>query len=169
MPLIANLTLAQLRLATKAQIITAIANYLTDRFSKRQLIAFLLDADIVTDPPARSYAKDGQPASETIIDRDAETGAAVITHTTRWTYYPTGEVDTITLSDLSAATGEETARTIKHYVDGRQPQVTRSIQVPVVSAESAKSVDRIPTAAYVLIALSILAALAAITLILFSR
>lgn len=118
MPLIANLTLAQLRAATKAQIIAAIGNYLTNNFTKRQVIAFLLDADIVPDAPARTYGKDGQIESETDVDRDAETGTIIARRTVSWTYYPTGEVDTITITEGAAV------RIVKHYLDGRQPTVT---------------------------------------------
>ncbi len=118
MPNIANLTLAQLRLATKAQIITAIANYLTNNFTKRQLIGFLIDAEVVSDPPVTTYRMDGQIESETDTDRDAETGALVASRQVRWFYYPTGEVDTITITQGA------TVRTIKHYLNRRQPTVT---------------------------------------------
>lgn len=121
MPLIANLNLAQLRAATKAQIITAIANYLTNNFTKRQLISFLMDRDIIPDPPARTYRTDGQIESETLDTRDAETGALVSSRQVRWSYYPTGEVDTITVTEGN------TTRRIKHYLNGQPPTVTAAL------------------------------------------
>lgn len=133
MPNIANLTLAQLRAATKAQIITAIANYLTNNFTKRQIIAFLIDADVVADPPARTYRTDGQIESETNTDRDAETGALISTRQVRWSYYPTGEVDTITITE------GETVRTVKHYLNGQPPTVT------VQTGTKAAALDDEPT------------------------
>ena len=38
-----------------------------------------------------------------------------------WTYYPTGEVDTITISMLNALDQLVSQKTIKHFTDGRQP------------------------------------------------
>ena len=122
MPNIADLPLSQLRLATKAQIITAISNFLTNNFTKRQLITFLLDAETVADPPVRSYGTDGQIESETVTERDAETAAVITTRQIHWSYYPTGEVDTITITEGDAL------RTIKHYLDGQQPTVTIQAQ-----------------------------------------
>jgi hypothetical protein len=129
MPLIANLTLAQLRAATKAQIITAIANYLTNNFTKRQIIGFLMDADVIADPPTRTFRADGQIESETDTDRDAETGAVVASRQIHWSYYPTGEIDTITIDQDGAQ------RVIKHYLDGHQPTV--SVQTPLLAATPA--------------------------------
>lgn len=118
MPNITNLTLAQLRAATKAQIITAISNYLTNNFTKRQIIVLLMDADSIADPPARTYRTDGQIESETLDMRDTETAAVVASRQVLWSYYPSGEVDTITVTE------GETVRSIKHYLDGKQPSVT---------------------------------------------
>ncbi len=135
MPLIANLTLAQLRAATKAQIITAIANYLTSNFTKRQLIGFLIDADAVADPPARTYRTDGQIESETIDTRDAETGSLVSSRQVRWSYYPTGEVDTIAITEGS------TTRRIKHYLNGQPPTVTTMATVAMPLEEETEELD----------------------------
>jgi hypothetical protein len=40
---------------------------------------------------------------------------------TEWTYYPTGEVDTITTTELDALDQIISQKTIKHFTDGRQP------------------------------------------------
>ena len=40
-----------------------------------------------------------------------------------WTYYPTGEVDTITTTELDALDQVISTQTIKHFTDGRQPVI----------------------------------------------
>lgn len=40
---------------------------------------------------------------------------------TEWTYYPTGEVDTITTTQLDENDHVTSTKTIKHFTDGRQP------------------------------------------------
>jgi hypothetical protein len=40
---------------------------------------------------------------------------------TEWIYYPTGEVDTITISELDALDNIISQKVIKHFIDGRQP------------------------------------------------
>ncbi|HEX8992908.1 MAG TPA: hypothetical protein VF784_14605, partial [Anaerolineales bacterium] len=112
------------------QIITAIANYLTNNFTKRQIIAFLIDADVVADPPARSFRPDGQIESEIDTTRDPETGALIATKQVLWSYYPTGEVDTITINDGTSL------RTIKHYLSGQPPTVT--IHAPLMAPAPAE-------------------------------
>ena len=122
---ISNLTLAQLRAATKAQIITAIVNRLQD-MTKRQIIIWLLDeVDRITDNPVRVHRPDGQIESQTDVERDTETGAKTGSRVVTWTYYPTGEVDEITITNKDAA--DKTIgkpKVIKHFTDGRQPEVT---------------------------------------------
>lgn len=123
MPLIANLTLEQLRSATKAQIITGITNYLS-ALSKRQIILFLMDADRLPDAPALTYGPDGQPTKQVDTDRDAETGAMIGGRVVTWSYYPTGEVDTITISIRDASNAEVAKKVIKHFTDRRPPVTT---------------------------------------------
>jgi hypothetical protein len=119
MPILVNLTLEQLRAATKAQIVADI----TAKMTKRDLLIFLNDgSDKVQDEPKRTYCKDGQQESQIEVERDVETGARTGGKVISWSYYPTGEVDEITIS-LRDATDKETARkVIKHFVDGRQPE-----------------------------------------------
>lgn len=120
-------TIDQIRAATKAQIITTIANYLTNNFTKRQILVWLFNnVTIVPAVPVRTFNSDGQIASELDIDDDLETGTQTGGRQTNWTYYPTGEVDTITVKTLDAANNVIAIQVIKHYTDGRQPTVTTS-------------------------------------------
>lgn len=116
-------TLEQIRAATKAQIITFITNKL-DNFSKKQIIVWLFENVIeIADKPTTVVRPDGQLTSQSEIIRDVETGALVTTKTITWTYYATGEVDTITIV-VTNSVGTEMSRTvIKHYKDGRQPKI----------------------------------------------
>ena len=124
MPLIANLTLTQLRAATKAQIITGITNYLTNNFTKRQLIVFLLDRDREPDAPVTTRRADGQVSSQTDVERDVETGVMTGGRVVTYSYYPTGEVMDIVVSTRDAANKEIAKKVIKHFTDERQPEVT---------------------------------------------
>jgi hypothetical protein len=124
MPLIADLTLSQLRAATKAQIITGISNYLAN-LSKRQIILFLMDRDVIPDAPILSHRPDGQLTTQVDVNRDAETGTMIDGRQITWTYYPTGEVDTITISTRDATDKEIAKKIIKHFTDGRAPVVTQ--------------------------------------------
>lgn len=118
-------TLDQIRAATKAQIITVISNYLTNNLTKRQILVWLFNnVTIVPLAPARAYNPDGQVASDLDIDTDIETGVQTGGTQTTWTYYPTGEVDTITIMKLDAANNIVSTKVIKHFTDGRQPEVS---------------------------------------------
>ena len=119
-----DVTLKQLRALTKTQIINKLTSYLTNNMTKRQLILWLMDADIITVEPVRKYLADGQIESETIIEVDTETNAQVNKRVTSWTYYPTGEVDIITIKTYAGANALLKTKAIKHYTDGRQPTVT---------------------------------------------
>ena len=117
MPNLTNLTLAQLRAATKAQLITAISNKLA-AMTKRQIVFFLLDRDeqnrTVNDDPIVTCRKDGQIESQTEIERDVETGAKTGSRVITWTYFPGGNVDTITISQRDAADKEIARKVIRH-------------------------------------------------------
>lgn len=84
--------------------------------NKRAALIELNGGDTVADDPITTYCDDGQMESQTQIFRDVETLKEVSRKTIAWTYYDTGEVDTITISE----TGKPDKK-IKHYTDGRQP------------------------------------------------
>ena len=119
-----DVTLEQLRALTKTQIITKLSNWLTKNFTKRQLILWLMDIEVIDIEPVRTYRADGQIASETIVTKDTETNLQVNKRETLWSYYPTGEVNVITIKQYDSNNVLLHTKAIKHYKDGRQPTVT---------------------------------------------
>ena len=119
-----DVTLEQLRSMTKTQIINRLSTWLTNHFTKRQLILWLMDIEVMNDEPVRTYRADGQITSETIVTRDTETNTQVNKRETTWTYYATGEVNLITIKQYDSNDVLLHTKAIKHYKDGRQPTVT---------------------------------------------
>jgi len=119
-----DVTLEQLRALTKAQIITKLSNWLTKNFTKRQLILWLMDIEVMDDEPIRTYRPDGQIASESVVTVDTETNLQVSKREVTWSYYATGEVSVITIKQYDANNVLLHTKAIKHYKDGRQPTVT---------------------------------------------
>lgn len=119
-------TLTQLRGFTKTQLINGISTYLTNNMTKRQILIWLMDNTVtVADDSIRVTRADGQVTSITDVDRDLETGAMTGGRVVSYTYYPTGEVDTITISTRDASNAEIAKKIIKHYTDGKQPEVSQ--------------------------------------------
>ena len=85
--------------------------------TKRELLIEIVGAETLSDEPARTYCKDGQIESQSEVMRDVETNEIVSTKQMTWTYYKTGEVDEITITENGKT------KVIKHYIDGRQPEV----------------------------------------------
>lgn len=84
--------------------------------------------DKVPDEPVRKYRKDGQIESETQTMQDVETGAVVSGKQITWTYYEKEKgapVDTIAIVETDGKGAEISRKTIKHYPDGRQPEVLK--------------------------------------------
>ena len=119
-----DVTLEQLRSMTKTQIINRLSTWLTNHFTKRQLILWLMDIEVMPLDPVRTYRADGQIESETTIDVDPETNLQVSKRAVTWTYYATGEVNVITIKVYDGANNLVHTKAIKHYKDGRQPTVT---------------------------------------------
>ena len=119
-----DVTLAQLRSMTKTQIINRLSTWLTNHFTKRQLILWLMDIEVLENDPVRTYRADGQIESETTIDVDTETNLQVNKRVVTWTYYATGEVDIITIKQYDNNDALLMTKTIKHYTDGTQPTGT---------------------------------------------
>ncbi len=119
-----DVTLAQLRALTKTQIINRLSTWLTNNMTKQQLILWLMDMDVISIEPARTYRADGQVESETTIEVDTETNLQVNKRVVTWSYYPTGEVNVITIKTYDGANNLLRTKAIKHYIDGRQPTVT---------------------------------------------
>jgi len=119
-----DVTLAQLRSMTKTQIINRLSTWLTNHFTKRQLILWLMDIEVMDDEPVRTYRADGQISSETIVTKDTETNLQVSKRAVTWSYYATGEVNVITTKTYDGNNNLLHTKAIKHYKDGRQPTVT---------------------------------------------
>ena len=119
-----DVTLAQLRSMTKAKIIERLSTWLTKNMTKRQLILWLMDIEVMDDEPIRTYREDGQITSETTVTKDTETNLQVNKREASWTYYATGEVNVITIKQYDSNNVLLHAKAIKHYKDGRQPTVT---------------------------------------------
>jgi hypothetical protein len=119
-----DVTLEQLRALTKTQIINKLSTYLTNNMTKRQLILWLMNMDVIDIEPVRTYRADGQIESETTITVGTETNAQVNKRVTTWTYYATGEVNVITIKQYDGSNNLLHTKAIKHYKDGRQPTVT---------------------------------------------
>lgn len=128
---ITSLSLSQLRSSTKPQILAAWSAGLT-ALSKRQLIMLdlvLRNTDIpdqirLADNTIRTFAADGQVLTEIDVDRDAETNAMIGGTSRTYTYYPSGEIDTIVISARDASNTEIRRKTIRHYLNGDQPTVS---------------------------------------------
>ncbi len=129
MPSLSGLTLTQLRAATVAAIRTAMKARI-DLLTKRQLIVLDLwvrnwgpDAPLTTDDDAVVTTRpDRQAESQITVQRDAlgvKTGSRRVT----WAYFPTGEVQTITIVERDAADAQVSRRVVTHYLDGQQPTV----------------------------------------------
>lgn len=116
-----DITLEQLRSMTKTQIITKLSSWLTNNFTKRQLILWLLNTDIIPDNPIIEYGNDGQIVSQTEIEHDAETALQIRKVITTWTYYTNGDIDIIYVKNYDANNILMDTKTIKHYQDSRQP------------------------------------------------
>lgn len=117
-----DVTIEQLRSMTKTQIITKLSSWLTNNFTKHQLILWLLDRDVLHDDSIITYNANNQLISQTEIERDIETGLQIRKIITRWAYYAEGEVNVISIKNYDANNTLMNTTTIKHYRDGRQPE-----------------------------------------------
>ena len=114
-----SLTVAQLRTASKAAIISDIASTMT----KLDLIVLATGTDKLSDTPVITRRKDGQMFSQSEVTRDIETDAVLSSRDIYWTYYKDGEVDEITIIEMDSGGKEISRKIIKHYLDGRQPEL----------------------------------------------
>lgn len=122
MPILTDMTKAQMRESTKKQIIDSIDAYLSANYSKKQLIQLCLDRDTDLDDPVITYGADGQIESQNEIERNVETGAQLSRKYTTWDYYNNGNVNVITIQIFDENDALKKTKRIKHYRDGRQPE-----------------------------------------------
>src|SRR3990170_1928250 len=129
MPTLSGLTIQQLRAATVTEIRTAMKARL-DQLTKRQLIRLDLwvaswDQDALVTLPDQTrdtYHPDRQIASRTEVTRDV-LGAKTGSRRVDWTYFPSGCVQDILITELDAADEVASRQRIHHFEDGRQPEV----------------------------------------------
>jgi len=122
-----DLTLEQLRAATNDQIITRVVNLLTT-LSKKRICEFIWTIkDVSFQPISLSTLTVNHDVPEGQLLRFYEItdilGNKLGSTKIDWTYYPTGEVNTITISELDALDTVISQKTIKHFLDGRQPLI----------------------------------------------
>lgn len=121
MPNWTNLTLAGLRAASKADIIRDVAQYIAEHFTKRQIIIWLMDAERIQDRVRVTRDDLGRITHRQTTWSDIVTGNVVMNHDTIYTYYPTGEIEDITIIHRDGDGNITEQYTIHHYTDGRQP------------------------------------------------
>jgi hypothetical protein len=81
-----------------------------------------LERDKEPDEPIRTY-KDGQIIKQVDVECDVETGQMTGGRVITWSYYPTGEVDEITIGQRDEMNAEISRKVIKHFTTGEQPTV----------------------------------------------
>lgn len=122
-----DITLEQLRAATKEQIINVINNRLQNMTKKQIIILILRLVGVEID----TYELE-----ETIDSQDGPNGQILRRYVRKdvlgnilsklnidWTYYDNGPVHEITLTDLDPSDNITAKRIIKHFLDGRQPNL----------------------------------------------
>jgi len=93
--------------------------------TKRDALIQLNGSDRVSEMTCK-YRKDKQIESQVETFRDVETDALLSTRTITYTYYdkePGAPVDEITIVETDMMGDEVSRKVIKHYFDGRQPEV----------------------------------------------
>ena len=117
MPLVTTLTLKEMRAATSTQILRDVQ----DNNTKREIVTELLGQASTDDPVAITRDAKGRIIRRMEVERDLLTGDQVAATVTTNTYHPTGEIDSIVVSERDANDKETSRRTITHFTDGRQP------------------------------------------------
>ena len=122
---LSDITLEQLKGATKEQIISRINDKLNS-MTKRQIIEWIwtIRAIAIADNvfPDESIAVDGKNGqiSRLEVFRDI-LGNKLKSTNLEWSYYPSGPVDIITITEMDATDKIISVKKLKHYTDGRQP------------------------------------------------
>lgn len=94
--------------------------------TKAQIVAAILDGTTMTET-TRKPAANGDNGEQTEITRDAATGKTLGKRATTWSYYKSGEVDEITVQTYDAADKPTGGYVVKHFTDGRQPDVAAQV------------------------------------------
>ena len=91
--------------------------------SFRELLIEVNGSDVVIPEPDRIYRDDNQIEFQAEWHKDVETDKLIKSRQMMWTYYPTGEVDEIFIVDFDGKEEQIMAKTIKHYLNGKNPTV----------------------------------------------
>lgn len=116
MALLITMNLAQLRTATKDEILLDVSANNT----KREIVSDLLGMDRIADSTVITCDDQGRITERVQIERDLLTGDVLESRVTTSTYYPTGEIDEIVSVVTNEAGDTVDDRVIKHYI-GPQP------------------------------------------------
>lgn len=104
------------------QTVTQLKTALTADMTKRDLLIIANGGSDKLSEMVSTYDKNGyEIKTETV--RDVETNAVISTKTITYTLYPKGEVDEITIVEKDGSGKEISRKVIKHYTDGRQPEL----------------------------------------------
>ena len=104
------------------QTVTELKTALTAEMTKRDLLIIANNGSDKLSEWVSTYDKKGfEIKTETV--RDVETNAIVSVKTIAYTLSPKGEVDEITIVVNDGSGKEINRKVIKHYIDGRQPEV----------------------------------------------
>lgn len=92
-----------------------------DGMDKRQLVVMKNGTDILYSEPECSCRKDGQVESMVQSWSDLVDGTPLGSKEINWTYYETGEVDTITTTEYDGDGNQTAQNIVKHFTNGQQP------------------------------------------------
>ena len=137
MPNITNLTLPQMQVLNQGQLRAAI-NAVINGWTKREMILFLMDTDKMVDAPIIIYQSDGQMETFTEVERDVETGAVTGKRTVTYTYFPTGEMKSHSISWKDGLDKETKRQDAQYSLDGKNPVVTKTVAAVIEKAEAVK-------------------------------
>lgn len=120
-----TLSLAELRAATKADILRDVAQFIAARFTKRQIIRWLVLGNMegggIPDRIIVTHDDQGRVIRMVKVWRDPETGERLGGTVITWDYFATGEVRFIIISDRDGNNTETRRRRIRHFRGGGQP------------------------------------------------
>ena len=114
-----TLTLEQMKAATVAQIMADVAA----QNDKAAIVSELLGTDRTSDV-AVTYDDQKRIVKRVETERDLLTGDVLGGRVTTHSYYKSGEIQDIVVSERDAKDAETGGHTIKHFTDGRQPTVS---------------------------------------------
>lgn len=121
MPRWTNMTLQQLRAASKADIVKDVGKYIHAHFTKLQICKWLLDVELIQDVVEVTRDEAGRIISRLQVWRHVVTGDVDHNSETTYTYYLNGNVEDITITKRDGDGNVTEQFTIHHYQDGRQP------------------------------------------------